>query len=950
MTGPLSTIDVLRAEAKQIHGTELPDGKDAQEFALALNKQKSAALCLSGGGIRSASFALGVMQALASWPPDPKTAATPGPREALLGQFHYLSTVSGGGYIGSWLTAWLHQRGYADILPQLQRSDRTAGMAEPGPIARLRAYSNYLTPKVGIFSADTWAAAAMLLRNLLLNWLVLLPLVLLSLVAVKLLAVLAAALPPTTSGEALPQLLAVCFVLVTIAVMFSLKAQFMRGVNSATERSFVMGNMLPMGFAGVFWIIAVHTGHAGEMSLTSALAWGSGLGLAIFAVAHLWVFVTWPPPDVSTPKTPPRPPLVGRSVGGWLVAGVAFGLCLAVAAFILWHHVPDSRRMALLLVFGLPWFLFSQLVAETTYVAFTSEINNSDQQREWFARSAGWYLATIITWITVLSLALFGSHALGALQAHQDKWMVSIFSSLTLSGVVGWITGGSAQTPARGAPADTLKGKLYNAAAPAAAVVFFASGLMLASAVLDRVVLGQSVLCYFLPPDACIEPLPYMVQYAGCAGADMSDAWAKAARDLAFAGIAFGCIASTASYYININRFSLHGLYRNRLVRAFLGSAHPGRDADNFTGFDPRDNLPMADLWPANPVKNANDVWRPFHVLNLTLNVVASSNLAWQQRKALSFTVSPLHCGAAALTPERDPITGWLIRYVGAFRPSSLYGGAPDHIDQKTNIPGGASAGAITLGTAMAISGAAVNPNMGYHSSPLVSLLLTLLNVRLGWWLGNPAPAGEKTWTKNGPDFAAMPLLAEAFGQSTDERSFVNLSDGGHFENLGLYEMVRRRCRYIVVSDAGCDPDCTFEDLGDSIRKIAIDFGIPITFRALTELSARPDRGRITPNAPYHAIGTIDYSAVDGPTASPGKLLYVKPGFHRDRESAGIRAYAETHPTFPHETTANQWFSESQFEAYRALGYEIMMNVLALTKSQPGESLSLKAVMTSLAR
>ena len=92
------------------------------------------------------------------------------------------------------------------------------------------------------------------------------------------------------------------------------------------------------------------------------------------------------------------------------------------------------------------------------------------------------------------------------------------------------------------------------------------------------------------------------------------------------------------------------------------------------------------------------------------------------------------------------------------------------------------------------VGGAAANPNMGYHSSPLVSLLMTMLNVRLGWWLGNPGEAGENTWKRNGPPRAAFPIIMEAFGLTNENRPYVNLSDGGHFENLGLYEMVRRRC------------------------------------------------------------------------------------------------------------------------------------------------------------
>ena len=124
--------------------------------------------------------------------------------------------------------------------------------------------------------------------------------------------------------------------------------------------------------------------------------------------------------------------------------------------------------------------------------------------------------------------------------------------------------------------------------------------------------------------------------------------------------------------FINTNTFSLHAMYRDRLVRAYLGASNPHRKARRFTGFSNTDDIAMAALDPKQ---------RPFHVVNLTLNLVAGTRLAWQQRKAASFTMTALHCGNAD--------TG--------YRPSSAY------------------AGRVSLGTAVALSGAAASPNMGYH-------------------------------------------------------------------------------------------------------------------------------------------------------------------------------------------------------------------------------------------
>jgi hypothetical protein len=327
-------------------------------------------------------------------------------------------------------------------------------------------------------------------------------------------------------------------------------------------------------------------------------------------------------------------------------------------------------------------------------------------------------------------------------------------------------------------------------------------------------------------------------------------------------------------FFINANKFSLHATYRNRLIRAYLAASRTIRRPNLFTGFDPDDNIKLGDL--------SSD--KPIHVLNGALNVVRGEQLAWQERKAESFTMSRLHCGSFKL----------------GYRPSPQYGEA------------------ITLGTAMAISGAAANPNMGYHSSPVLGLLMTLFNVRLGWWLGNPGSPGAKTWRRKGPRYSVGPLFSEAIGNTTDHYKYVNLSDGGHFENLGIYEMVLRRCHFIVVSDGGEDPECAYADLGEAVRKIRIDFGIPIEFGRMT---IYPRSAIDTLKTPGHncAVGRIRYSVVDGADAPDGIIVYIKPACYGD-EPRDIYEYFKTNLTFPHERTSDQFFSESQFESYRMLG------------------------------
>ena len=169
---PLRVYNVLEEEYELLHGGPSPSvdpdkpGEERLKNIITENhKQNLAAICLSGGGIRSATFGLGVLQGLA--------------HNKLLDKIAYISTVSGGGYIGSWLSAWIHREetGLTGVAEKLPGEHPTSVMKpEAEPITHLRAYSNYLTPKLGLMSADTWTLVTIVIRNLLLNWLVLIPL------------------------------------------------------------------------------------------------------------------------------------------------------------------------------------------------------------------------------------------------------------------------------------------------------------------------------------------------------------------------------------------------------------------------------------------------------------------------------------------------------------------------------------------------------------------------------------------------------------------------------------------------------------------------------------------------------------------------------------------------------------------------------------------------------
>src|SRR5262249_40439055 len=224
-------------------------------------------------------------------------------------------------------------------------------------------------------------------------------------------------------------------------------------------------------------------------------------------------------------------------------------------------------------------------------------------------------------------------------------------------------------------------------------------------------------------------------------------------------------------------------------------------------------------------------------------------------------------------------------------------------------------AGGITLGTAISLSGAAASPNMGYHSSPAMTFVMTLFNARLGAWLGNPT---HRRWTDEGPKCGFHFIVREALGLTNARSPYVYLSDGGHFENLALYEMVRRRCLYIVVLDGGADPHNTYDDLGNALRKIRIDLNVTIRFEEPFLVPHCKPETRC-------AIATIHYKDLD-PALENGYLIYVKPAV-LGSEPPDVTSYKAAHEVFPHESTADQWFSESQTESYRMLGLCSMQEI-----------------------
>ena len=953
---PLTQADVLWFEFERIHGhapdavlsydemdavaletrPEPPDEGPAHdervERALrlaryyasvhALPAPGQSALCLSGGGVRSAAFCMGVIQGLA--------------RRGLLSQFHYLSTVSGGGYIGSWLTAWAHRRAMARPDDPARDPELTAfeeveaevarrpphALHEVGPIAWLRRNQRYLTPRAGVLSGDLWAGAALFLRDLLLNWLVFLPAVMAVLLVPRLLqmqlvwwagyadhagsgfgylvdAVRGRAMGPAPGWRGWTDIYSAGLAFLALAGLFHARL-----ANSPmTDRRFFLAVMLPLVAAG--WLA----------TMFNAVVLAGGV-VPDTVLLGLWM--------VGAPST-----LVSARLAAGLLAGKAMDgryvsplrdlawdlASLAVSGMVVgaliwgWLWVRSSAwwgqgTVRDLEVFGVPMLLVAFFGGQVVYTALACRAPFGRQDQEWMGRASGLYLMAGAIWAVTSGIVIYGDplrrELLGLLA------VIGVSGALTLSGAVSAISKANATLVAATQKAGV------GVVIQGVALLFILSGTVLLTEIdkfplqLARVFTG---LAFEWRADRLVAML--VAQHLA-RQADGIDALvmaypvtSMAAQAMGVIFVAMGLLLLTSvvlSMVVDVNLFSLHALYANRLVRTFLGASNlegvTGRDPqrNTFDGFFQGDDVKLSEVWrwpepPVSPERKG-----PYPVLNMALNLVSGPDPAWQDRKAAPFVATPYHVG------------GDLVGYM-------------PHDDQFKRRH-------MTLGTAMAVSGAAASPNWGYHSSPLVGFLMTLFNVRLGWWFENPSRVSDMAF----PLRSFRLFLQEALGQTRGSDPYLYLSDGGHFDNLGLYEMLRRRCRLVVAVDATQDPDVTLEDLGRTLRQVSIDLGVTVEFTTL------PFRKRADPATAglYAAIGTITYPENE----KPGTLIYIKPGFLADAP-ADVRAFAAGDPKFPHDSTTNQWFTESQFESYRALGFHAASLLCGkVLSSDPGLELS----------
>jgi hypothetical protein len=966
------------------------DRKDIYDWA---RDRRLAGVCLSGGGIRSATFNLGVIQGMA--------------KHGRLNNFDYLSSVSGGGYIHSWLAAWLKRKTLEQVDthggPEQYDRDlreawghvtdrltplpgRTNGgkfqTVWPRQIQWLRRYSNYLTPQVGLFTSDTWSAVAIWFRNVALNQALLIAIFMFILSLPHLFApdvhlkalssvscssggdekpgqrCFSSAQAPTcgakavnvcpglrfrylfskywpknwsklgiyhflnrlthVTGETFAALL--CFLAGTLLIALLLRREydFARPPNEAWKgittylpwlrRYQVFSANLMLWFLLSFGLLMTRiTVQGGESA-----AYPVGLFLLLLCLVWTETFAGGALGEVMTLRTQrlarhPNDAKFPRWLvsAGWTIWLALLGIpaalagtagAVAIAALLKSWMTRDAaawlcldRPCSLQIVLGTLLFFW---LAPLTMIIASGLIGKDfpDWLGEWLGRIRGYSLMMGIGWIFLCGSSLLMPGLLVRLYSVAwIKWpAVAAWAATTAGGVLG---GKSSKTSGDAGASTSGGGKILELVVLIGPYVYIAGLVFFLSLILEE--------CHavFSRND---------VQF-----------WVAAI------GVFF-LLAALLGYRLDINEFSMHSFYRDRLTRCYLGASNLTRSPSPVTGFDQRDtaNLQVAHLDYKHGYPG------PIPIFCCAMNITLGEDLAWQERKAASFAFTPFYSGyTVGWTGERKDL-----RFNGFVPTESLCQADPNQ---------SRTAGGPNLATVMAASGAAVSPNWGYHTNPATAFLMTMFDVRLGLWVPNPRRselAGQRLGESPGnsmpgsPRFAPWWLTSELLGSVSDTSKYVYLTDGGHFDNMGLYELVRRRCYSIVICDAEEDGAYVFEGIGDAIRKCRIDLGAEIDL----------DFSQLTPNtksrlSPAHVItGKIRYP--ETPPGEEGEVIYIKASLTGKEQGkqvspppargnaelpdvpGDVQNYKLQHLDFPHDPTADQWFTESQFESYRRLG------------------------------
>ena len=882
----------------------------------------------------------------------------------------YLSTVSGGGFSGSWWSAWLQRQPPPpegqpvppDVFfpPREQRERERAPDLTPGedlpdgarfagwdPIHHLRLFANYLTPRKGLLSGDSWRAAAVFSRNLTLTWLVLLPI----LCGIVLIGQLYFVLQPFDDQVAAE--------FVHASVTHPLSDVDLHRFDDALiyttvlwERVYVAARPLLALFVLMMWVTGLwmHYNNAG-----SPITHAATLGALVALVGSAIVVYD---PSLLDPAHWSRPG------GSFLVThrwDILLGVLTLVAAVGIARNIrtdaeegaPVTRQVkssrattwhaTLLTAFAACAFIlaFAGFSHEFLIVPLGNLLaGNLDGWKEWIT-ALGAATGTVSTVYTALVSAPTGGRdkADVAWPSFVSRLVLAVSPTIALVLLAGLaavlmhtVTYRIITMPDRLPPLSAA------AWAGLALAVFLAwwenkqlmtEGTRLPVIYLLAAALIVSTLGFSTSlPARWHYEVPLAVRVgAWCSRWRWAPACSRSSRPVpacavswaprwpwSWSGCASTCRAST----------TCGPVARTATGRPHCTAASPC-SAPCRAGFSRWAGWPIPTrcrctpstrcAWSAriSAPRTRSGAPEPRHRRAGSERRRGAGLAAEQQQAGRALSPGEHHAQSRRRPrPGHRPALGGQLRDGAALLRLAPYGFRPTETYMR---------GALTLGAAVATSGAAVSPNMGSATpSAALALLLGALNVRLGLWVPTPS---HGSWPLSQTRLWPYYLLRESLSQTNDLGSYCYLTDGGHFDNTGLYSLIERGCRYIVLVDNGADPEACFADVGEAIRRCRIDFRAEIVLD--TRVFHPPDNAAVT----VHVVcGRIRYDAghlrrlgwknVSGPQAI-GRLVWIKP-IVLPADSGDVRQYKLENREFPQQSTADQWYDESQFESYRKLG------------------------------
>ena len=863
-------------------------------------------VALSGGGIRSATFCLGVFQALA--------------KHRLLGRIDYLSTVSGGGYFGSFLGALFGRekvdsvRDVEEVLsPGWRRPSPTASSAArrlglPDVLRWLRENGRYLSPNG---SGDLLIGGAIMFRN----W------------------------------------IAIHVVLLTLALLTFLFVQLLRAGWASIGSENLVSLLVDTGSRQFLW-------------------WSPFLVLPVLPLLLVAVPSAWAYWMIGATKQP----LIRGPVAGLLVVAAAAGACVFVS-----HRGTEPWWLGWVVIveagLALVWWFaaWSEAKAAAGSDAASGSIASTGdegfvaaEERNLLSHSL---LVGLLATAGLLLVGLVDSVAQSLYLAMGRTSLVQALGGL-VAGLAGAASVGRRIAVALGRGVSGGKRVKLPMALVAGAAAATIIGLML----LSVAVLSHAVAWRFEVP-ATAPKLSWPGQYDSLAPQTATpvprDVWLLVAAT----GVTLLLSFLFGRTWPFLNHSSLHAMYSARLTRAYLGASNPLRATgagEAVTRVRAGDNFSAAEYW-APPVEGGTgkapcQKGAPLHLINVTVNetVDGRSQVQQQDRKGMGLAIGPYGVSVGtrhhAIFPSHRALADKdrPARVTVAPAAEDTYR-VFDSIANQTWL----KRESLTVGQWVGISGAAFSTGLGARTSLGLSLLCGFANVRLGyWWESGVEPPREKAATPVEPGllerlFPLQMFMLKEFVSQFPGTAYTRwyLSDGGHFENMGGYELIRRRLPRMLIVDAEADPEYRFEGLANFVRKARLDFGAEIRFLDAAALTAA------LPKTHRHLFGSLEELRrgrwADEPVSDPltkirrltidqpvdqtrysrahaalatvkwpdeprrtSWLLYLKPTLTGD-EPYDVLEYHRGHVAFPQETTADQFFDEAQWESYRMLGFEI---------------------------